>query len=118
MKKLIFGLLIIAIMISTVGCAELINTEYKTVDVKIVDSYHKGAWSQPIISGKAITFIHHPAKYTIDVEYNDVKYSIHGSDTYYTYKDKVGEIVPGTLRIRTYDDGSTKYDITALGISN
>lgn len=115
MKKLIFGLLIIAIMISMVGCAELINTEYETVDVKIVDSYHRGAWVQPMIIGKVVSNIVHPAQYRIDVEYNDVKYSIHGSDTYYTYNDKVGEIVPGTLRIRTYDDGSTKYDITALG---
>lgn len=43
-----------------------------------------------------------------------VEYTISGSDTYNKYKEKVGQIAIGALEIRTYDDGTVKYDITAL----
>ena len=116
MKKRILSCLIILVMIiSFAGCAKLIETKYEMVDVKIVDEYHRSAYATPMLAGKVMTVISHPAVYRIDVEYNGIEYSISGSDTYHAYKDRVGEIVTGTLEIRSYDDGTIKYDIVALG---
>ena len=97
------------------GCAECISTEYENVEVKIVDKYHRPMWMQPIRSGKVTTFITHPAVWRITVEYEGVEYSINGNNTYNKYKDKIGETTVGTLEIKTYDNGTVKYDIISLG---
>lgn len=96
------------------GCAKCINTEYENVEVNIVDEYHRGMYVTPISAGKVTTMVTHPAVYKITVEYNGVKYTISGSDTYNKYKDMVGQTTTGTLEIKTYDDGSIRYDITSL----
>lgn len=101
-------------MFSLVGCAKLVSTECENVEVNIVDEYHKGMYMTPVFNGKTTTMITHPAVYRITVEYNGVEYTISGSDTYNKYKEKVGQTATGTLEIRTYDDGTVKYDITAL----
>lgn len=115
MKKriLVFSMFMIMIL-SLVGCAKLVSTEYKNVEVNIIDEYHKGMYITPVFNGKTITMITHPAVYRITVEYNGVEYTISGSDTYNKYKEKVGQTAIGTLEIRTYDDGTVKYDITEL----
>ena len=105
---------IVCLMFSLAGCAKLINTEYENVEVNIVDEYHRGMYVTPIRAGKVTTMVTHPAVYRITVEYNGVEYTISGSDTYNKYKEKVGKTTIGTLEIRTYDDGTVKYDIIAL----
>ena len=105
---------IVFLMFSLVGCAKLINTEYENVEVNIIDEYHKGMYITPVFNGKTTTMITHPAVYRITVEYNGVEYTISGSDTYNKYKEKIGQTATGTLEIRTYDDGTVKYDIIAL----
>ena len=115
MKKIILTFLLIALtMFSLVGCAECINTEYENVEVNIVDEYYQAMWLQQVVAGKVTTIITHPAQYNITVEYNGIEYTISDSDTYNRYKDKVGQTAVGTLEIRTYDDGSVKYDIISL----
>lgn len=96
------------------GCAKCINTEYENVEVNIVDEYHRGMYVTPISDGKVTTMVTYPAVYKITVEYNGVKYTISGSDTYNKYKDMVGQTTTGTLEIKTYDDDSIRYDITNL----
>lgn len=114
MKKILSIVLIICLVSSLVGCAKLINTEYQNVEVNIIDTYYRGARLQPIRSGKVTTFITHPARYEIIVEYKNVKYTIDDSTTYNKYKNNVGQTAIGTLKICTYDDGTVKYDITEL----
>lgn len=115
MKKriLVFSMFMIMIL-SLVGCAKLVSTEYENVEVNIIDEYHKGMYITPVFNGKTTMMVTHPAVYRITVEYNGVEYTISGSDTYNKYKEKVGQIAIGTLEIRTYDDGTVKYDITEL----
>lgn len=113
-KKLLALLMLIVLMFSFVGCAKCINTEYKQVEVTIVDEYHRGMWLQPVRIGKVSSIITHPEICRITVEYNGVKYTINDKDTYDKYKDKVGEIAIAELKINTYDDGSTSSDITSL----
>lgn len=66
-----------------------------------------------MINGKTV-FINHPATYQITVEYNGVKHTVSGSNTYSKYKDKVGQTAIGELKIETYDDGTVKYYIVSL----
>ena len=114
MKKIISILATVCLMFSLVGCAKVINTEYQEVEVKVVDSYHRAMWIQPVRAGKVTTYVTHPAVYKITVEYNGVEYSVSGSDTYNKYKNCIGSTTTGTLEINTYDDGTIKYDITKL----
>ena len=120
MKK-IFAIVVVLLLVFgmvcpiLVGCTKLINTEYETVQVKIVDEYHRSAYSTPVRVGKAMTVRRHPAVYRVIVEYEGVEYSVSDSETWRRYKDMVGEIVDATLEIRKYDDGTVKYRITSLG---
>ena len=115
MKKIILVLLsVVTMMVLLAGCAKCIGTEYQNVEVNIVGEYYRGSYVTPMRVGKVLTMQHHPAKYHITVKYNGVEYTISGSDTYYKYKDKVGQTATGTLRIRTYDDGAIRYDIISL----
>ena len=107
-------LLLITLVFSLVGCAKCICTEYENVEVTIVDKYYRAMWIQPVRTGKVTTFITHPARYEITVEYNDIEYTISGSDTYDKYKDKIGQIIIGELEIKTYDDGTVKYNVISL----
>lgn len=115
LKNRIFAILLLVILIfSLVGCAKCISTEYENVEVTIVDKYHRAMWIQPIPTGKSVMMITHPAVYRITVKYNGVEYTISGSDTYNKYKDKIGQITIGELEIKTYDDGTVKYNIVSL----
>ena len=113
-NRIIAVLLLVAIIFSTVGCAKCVGVEYESVEVTVVDEYHRGVFLTPIITGKVTTFVTHPAVYRITVEYDGAEYTVNGSDTYYDYKDKIGQIVIGELEIATYDDGSVKYNIVGL----
>ena len=103
-------------MFSLVGCTKLVSTEYENVEVKIIDVYYKPSYTTITynVALKMPMVQAHPAVYRITVEYNDIEYTISGSDTYNKYKEKVGQTTTGTLEIRTYDDGTVKYDITTL----
>lgn len=113
-KNILIFLLVVAMMISLVGCAECISTEYETVEVTIIDEYYYPEWIQPVICGETTSLIVHPAEYRITVEYNGVEYIFNDSDTYDRYEDKVGQTATGTLEIRSYDDGTVKYVIVSL----
>lgn len=113
-KNILMFLLLITMMFSLAGCAKCISTEYETVEVNIIDEYYYPEWFQPVTSGRMTSLITHPATYRITVEYNGVEYTFSDSDTYDRYADKVGQTTTGTLEIRSYDDGTTRYVITSL----
>lgn len=104
---------IVTVLLLT-SCAKLVNTETQTVEVTIVDEYHRGSYITPMKVGKVTTMQTHPAINRITVSYNGVEYTINGKDTYDKYCDKIGEIANATLEIRTYDDGTVKHVIVAL----
>lgn len=103
-------------ILSLVGCAKLVSTEYENVEVKITDVYYKQSYTTTTYNPalKMPMVQSYPAVYRVTIEYNGVEYTISGSDTYNKYKEKVGQTAIGTLEIRTYDDGTVKYDITEL----
>ena len=115
MKK-IYAIFLLMILICSIltGCTKYISVEYEPVEVIITDKYHRAMWMQPIRVNKTTTYITHPAQHIIRVEYNNIEYTINDYDTYYNYKDKVGQTVIGILEIKTYDDGTIRYNIISL----
>jgi hypothetical protein len=114
MIKKLYLIIIVCLVISLVGCAKLVSTEYKNVEVCVVDTHYSGAWVQPIRAGKVTTYVTHPAEYEVTIEYNGTHYIIDDENTYNKYKDKVGQTTIGTLEIRTYDNNTVKYNIIEL----
>ena len=113
MKRVLIFMLI-AVLVMLTGCTKIINTEYKEVDVKITDTYHRAAYVTPIRAGKVTSVVTHPAIYRIYIEYEGVKYSLSGSGIYYKYKNKIGQTVKGKLKIDTYDDNTVRCDIIEI----
>ena len=114
MIKKLHLIIILCLVVSLVGCAKLVNTEYENVEVNVVDTHHSAMWLQPIIVGKATTLVTHPAEYKVTVEYNGTHYIIDDENTYNRYRDKIGQTTTGTLEIRTYDNNKVKYNIIEL----
>ena len=117
MKKINSVFLIFIIMIfSLVGCAKLVNTEYENVEVKITDVYYEPSHTAVVYNPalKMPMSQSYPAIYEVTIEYNGVEYTFSDSDTYNKYKDKIGQTAVGTLEVRTYDDGTVRYDIIKL----
>lgn len=115
MKKRVLCLLAVVLSVCFLcACAKCIDTKTSIVDVTIVDEYYRGMWVQPFFNGKTTTMITHPSIYKITVEYSGVEYVLSGSETYNKYKNRIGEVVKGTLETKTYDDGSIKHDIISL----
>ena len=114
-RTLVFSIFMIMIL-SLVGCAKLVSTEYENVEVKITDVYHEPSYTTTIYNPalKMPMEQSYPAIYEVTIEYNGIEYTFSDSDTYNKYKDKIGQTVVGTLEVRTYDDGTVRYDIIKL----
>jgi hypothetical protein len=111
-KKIL--ILSVFILLLLTGCASVISIEYENVEVVVVDEDYTAMWLQPVKCGNVTTFITHPAHYKIIVEYNGVKYTLDDEDAYKKYKNKIGQTVNGTMEVKTFDDGTVKYDIWSL----
>lgn len=99
---------------SLIGYTAPTSTEYKEVEVEIVNEYYKAAYYTPIWTGRSIVMISNPAVYEITVQYEDMEYTLGGMETYDKYADKVGETAIGILRIRTYENDDIREDIVDL----
>lgn len=96
------------------GCAKCIDKKQISVQVKIVEKYHRSGYTTPIPCGKTITIISHPEINRIIVKYNGEEYAIDDKETYEKYQKSVGETVTAILEIQTYDDGTEKKDVIKL----
>ena len=117
MKKFLCGLtimLVFAVMLT--GCAKCVSTETSTVQVKVINAYHKASYTTMYYSPATKTMLPqaHAAIYRITVEYDGTEYDIFDSDTYNKYSESIGKSVNGTLETKKYDDGTVKYDIVDL----
>jgi len=113
-KKITSLLLPSILLLSCVGCAECISTEYTEVPVTVVNEYHRASWVRRVWTGKSFAMITHPAQYEITVDYDGIEYTFNSKELYDKYKDKIGQTVTGELEIKTYDDGTVTYDITSI----
>lgn len=117
MKRFKFIILIVVFMaLALTSCAKCISTETSTVNVKVIEQYHKDDDTNVYynVALKQTMVLHDAAINRITVEYDGVQYSIDDQVTYDKYFDKVGEYVKGTLEIQKYDDGTIKRRIISL----
>ena len=114
MRKIIKLFLPILILSLLAGCSKLISTKYMDVEVKIIDCYHRDAYTTFVSRGKSIVPIRYSEVNTVTVDYDDNQYVIEGKEVYYKYKDKIGETVTGVLEIKNYEDGIKRFDIISL----
>lgn len=116
MKKLnrIFKSCVVIILISVClgGCkTEPIETITFTDNVKIVDTYQQDSYLQPVLVGKMITYITHPAVYQVKVEYNNEKFIFDDFKLYNKYKDEVGKEINATIQQTMYEDNTKEYEV-------
>lgn len=111
-KYFLLFLLIFTFCLS--GCAKVVSTETKDVEVLVTEKYYRGAYVSPVSTGKTVTLVTYPSVYKITVEYNGVEYTLKGSDTYNKYKNMVGQNAMAVLEITAYDDGEIKEKIIGL----
>lgn len=114
MRKIIKLFLPILILFLLAGCSKLISTKYMDVEVKIIDCYHRDAYTTFVCRGKSTIPIRHSEVNTVTVDYDDNQYIIEGEEVYYKYKNKIGETVTGVLEIKNYEDGIKRFDIISL----
>lgn len=108
MKRIISILMILCLALSVTGCAQLVSTEKKEVEVVIVGSYHRGVYIKPV----------RPAIYRIIVEYEGRRYNIEDYATYNKYNNKIGETAPATFKVFKYDNGTELMQLISLGESS
>ena len=94
--------------------AECVSVETTSVQVRVVDSFYLPMHTTYVISGKVLVPIIHSPTYRITVEYNGTEYNFYGSDIYNKYSGRIGEYINGTVEIKKYDNGSTRYNIIGL----
>lgn len=86
-------------------------TETQEVEATVTDVDYKGAWSQPVWTGKTMILIPHPAQYKVTFTYENVTLTVDDKDLYDFYKDNVGATIKCDLIIEYYDDGSIEQTL-------
>ena len=108
MRRIIGLILLIAVAVSLIGCAKVVDTQTETVEATIINVYYKGAWMQMIPSGKTMIPISHPAEYWVNLQYGEITASFNNYDLYTACKGKEGATIQCSLITETYDDGTVK----------
>lgn len=115
MKRLFAILLAILLVLTFAGCVEVKEQNSILVPAILVDTHYKGMWIQPIVSGKIVTMITHPADYDLIFEYEGQRYNLDvDSETYNTYKNALGQKFDMELVTTVYDDDTTKTTLRFL----
>lgn len=109
MKRLFAIMLAIFLVFTFAGCAEVKKQDSILVSAILVDTHYKSMWIQPVISGKTVTMITHPADYDLIFEYEGKRYNLDiNSETYNTYENAVGQEFDMELVTTVYDDDTTE----------
>lgn len=83
--------------------------ESERVEVEVVNADYTNYPNYPFITnGRYVGGIQYDDKYLLVVEYNDMHYYFDEAESYYKYKDIVGQTVEAILETCTYDDGTER----------
>ena len=110
-KMMKYLTLFLLILITLTGCAELVDTKRKEVDVVITDVNYRCSYVTFHRIGKITTTTVHPSRYEITVKYKYASYTIDDSKIYNKYKEMKGKVIKAILVEYYYDDNSIKRDI-------
>lgn len=114
MKHKIIFCLILLITFCLSSCKNIVEQNYSTVEVKIVDCDYHPSYVTFIYVNKMNHPIAHPARYNTIIEYEGHSYTFSGQDIYEKYLSHIGEYTNATLEITTYDDETSSCRIIAL----
>jgi hypothetical protein len=107
--------MLIIIAITSVGCAKVISTEHKTVQVKIIDLYYKPEEVVKHITNingkKKTNYTTKRAEYRVTVEYDSKQYNFRDKEYYYKAENKKSQCINGMLEIKTYGDKTSREEI-------
>ena len=106
--RLIALLILIAVVVSLVGCANVVDTQTETVEATIVETRFYAGYYTPIKSGNTTIMQWHPPRYYTTLRYNDITEDIYGSELYSIAHGKNGDTIQCNLITETYDDGTVK----------
>ena len=115
MKKIISFIIIGIILLTLVGCAKVTNTDTTVVEGTVIRTQHISARIVPMKAGKVTTFVRHPEKNYVHIQYNDITISVNDSELYDYYKDHIGETIECNLITDYYDNGETKTRLEVRG---
>jgi len=118
--EILGGILIVVILFygfsEYYNSKEIVSVELLAVDVTIVDAYYdKGDTFFHVVNGVLIP-INESDKYKITVEYNGERYYTDDKETYWFYRDKIGQNTSGIMEVRTYQNGTQKYHLKSLNL--
>ena len=108
-RKLMAGIIAFCSIFCMTGCKEVVDKESITVEAIVVDKYHRGYWVQPIMVGKVITVITHPAVWKTIFHYQGYEAEVSGSEVYGQYE--VGDTAECDLVTYYYDDSSIEIKL-------
>ena len=106
--------LILLITFCLSGCKNVVEQNYTTVRVKIVDCDYRPPYVTYMYVNKMSYPIVYPAQYSVTVEYEGYTYTFSGQDIYEKYISHIGESADATLEITIYDDETSSCRIIAL----
>ena len=75
-RKISIILALVLTMIFVSGCAKCIDTQYSTVEVKVVDEHYEKEYLIPRHDGEKVVWMYMPAVYKITVEYNNAGWDL------------------------------------------
>lgn len=108
MRRILGLILLIAVVVSLIGCAKIIDTQTETVEATIVETRFYAGYYTPIKSGNTTIMQWHAPRYYTTLRYNDITEDIYGSELYSICHGKDGDTIQCSLITETYDDGTVK----------
>lgn len=110
-RKFITFILVAIMSIFCLSGCSVVSTETTSVEATVVDTYHQPAWTQPILVGKAVSFIYHPAQYKVTMTYKDYILTVNNEELYYAYTNNIGATVKCNLVTTYWDDGTAVTEL-------
>lgn len=99
-------ILLIAVAVSLIGCAKVIDTQTETVEATIVETRLTPGYYTTMIVGKTQILQWHPPIYRTTLKYNDITENIYESELYSIAHGFNGDTIQCSLITETYDDGT------------
>ena len=119
MKKVFYVFLFIVLtftMLSSLSsCKKVVDVYYRNTQCLLVDAEHHDPYITVEIDkdGHTKTVNHEAVNYLV-FQYEDKTYYLHGAEYYYRYYDKIGQLLNVTLKVKVYDNATSKISIVAV----
>jgi len=91
-----------------------VEEHYETKTVEIVDKRYNAKWTDPIKLGNMTIYVTWAPEYYLTVEYEGEQYTFKNASLYKKYKGADMTEATGTIRVRTYKDGTVENKVIKI----